>query len=30
MIDHKGLVYFEIKIELLRPIKPGAVYDETR
>lgn len=30
VIDHIGLAYVENNIELSRPIKSGAVYDETR
>ena len=30
MIDHRGIVYSEIKTELSGPIKPSEVYDETR
>lgn len=29
-IDHIGLVYAETKIELLRPIKLGAICDENQ
>ena len=30
VINHKGLVYGEIEIDLLRPIWPGTVYDENK
>ena len=30
MTDHIGLVYVENDIELLGPIGPGVVYDETK